>query len=156
MMPYLIYSKDTFYIHKTKSTHNSQHYGSTINNQSGSISTTIPSTPTLPSTYAKLQLARRRISNSSQSDADYEIHIDEYYSQDNSDLLSGIQIDDNGCPANSYHNFYNDLVDDIRSLFIIDRPHFKDNIQIGFLESIHWIIELNIYQLKIINLLFPT
>ena len=126
-----------FHISKNKPTYKSQHCGIPINNQSDTISTTIPSTPTVPSTYARLRLVRRRIITSSQSDADYEIHIDEYYSQDNIDLLSGIQIDDNPCSVNSYHHFYDDLVDDIQTLFILDRPDLEDNIHIGFLESIH-------------------
>ena len=130
-------NSDKFHISKNNSTYKSQYYGLPINNQSDTISTTLPSTPTVPSTYAKLQLVRRRISNSSQSDADYEIHIDEYYSQDNSDLLSDIQINDNACSVNSYHHFYNDLVDDTRALFIFGKPLFEDNIQTGVLESIH-------------------
>ena len=130
-------NSDKFHISKNNPTYKSHHYGIPINKQSDTINITIPSTPTVPSTYAKLRLVRRRISTSSQSDADYEIHIDEYYSQDNIDLLSGIQIDDNVCSVNSYHHFYNDLVDDIQTLFILDRPHLEDNIHIGFLESIH-------------------
>ena len=94
-----------------------------IDNRTEIIDTTNLLTPIIPATSAKLILVRRRISNSSQSDADYEIHIDEYYSQDNSELLSGslsgIPSDDTS-PDNSLKDFYNDLVDDIRILLQLD------------------------------------
>ena len=109
-----------------------------VSNQSGTTNTTDPPTPTVPSTYAKLRLVRRRISSSSHSDADYEIYIDEYY---NSKLQNGsssdIHCDDKASSDDSYHDFYNDLVDDIQYLLIYDKPYFTDSIQIGILESIH-------------------
>ena len=109
-----------------------------VNNQCGTTITTDPPTPTVPSTYAKLWLVRQRISSSSHSDADYEIYIDEYY---NSKLQNGsssdIHCDDKASSDDSYHDFYNDLVDDIQYLLIHDKPYFTDSIQIGILESIH-------------------
>ena len=109
-----------------------------VNNQSGTINITNPPTSKVPSTYAKLRLVRRRIRSSSHSDADYEIHIDEYY---NSKLQNGsssdIHSDDNASSDDSYNDFYNDLVDDIQYLLIHDKPYFTDSIQIGVLESIH-------------------
>ena len=47
-------NSDKFHISKNNSTYKSQYYGLPINNQSDTISTTLPSTPTVPSTYAKL------------------------------------------------------------------------------------------------------
>ena len=112
----------------------------TIDNKSETISSTIPPTPTVPFTYGKLRLVRRIISENSHSDADYVIQIDEYYNN-NSELLSGsssgISSDDNANPDNSYQDFYNDLVEDIKMLLIVGEPHFKDSVKIGFLESIH-------------------
>ena len=112
-----------------------------INDHIDTTRNTIPPTPMIPSTYAKLCLVRRRISNSSQSDADYEIQIDECFCQEKSELLSGstsgVSSDDNVSLDNLYQDFYIDLVNDIKTLLELRRPHITDNIHIGFIDSIH-------------------
>ena len=98
------------------------------------------STPVIPTSSAQLRIVRRRISSSSKSDADFEIHIDEYYTQGNSELISestsGIISDDETSQEN-YHHFCEDMVDDIRTLLHLERPEYKDCIHIGMLESSH-------------------
>ena len=97
-------------------------------------------TPVIPTSSAQLRIVRRRISSSSKSDADFEIHIDEYYTQGNSELLSesssGIPSDDEPSQEN-YHHFCEDMVDDIRTLLHLERPQYTDCIHIGMLESSH-------------------
>ena len=94
----------------------------------------------IPTSSAQLRIVRRRISSSSKSDADFEIHIDGYYTQGNSELISestsGIISDDETSQEN-YHHFCENMVDDIKTLLHVERPQYKDCIHIGMLESSH-------------------
>ena len=98
-------------------------------------------TPTVPTAFSKLRLVRRRISSSSQSDADFEIHINEYYTRKDSELLnrssSGIPSDDEPSLDNSYQNCNEDFIDNIRNLLQLKGPQCSDCINIGMLESSH-------------------